>query len=177
MDTSACLSKLKLWAVHADTPPRTQPRQWLPFAHGSTSRSFKLAHQHRHTSLKLSFVGFPTESLYSRMQAHLAPLGISSWGSTLTCRVPHLGVMCHRPNYRYHSACAAGQLFFTAALCVCLRFQCTTSGRQSCNASNEGFDHCGVDLVTVRAVLKGTDLNVVNAVAQVRCEILPTFGE
>ena len=62
--------------------------------------------------------GDPVETLYSRIQEHLAPLGISNWGSTRTCRVPHLGLMCHRANSRYRSTCDAGQLFFTAALCV-----------------------------------------------------------
>ena len=43
--------------------------------------------------------------------------------------------------------------------------------------AKDGFDHCGVDLVSVRTVLEGTELNVVNAITQVHCEILPILGE
>ena len=40
--------------------------------------------------------------------------------------------------------------------------------------ANEGFDHCGVDLVLVQTVPEGTDLDIVNAILSIHCEILPT---
>ena len=43
--------------------------------------------------------------------------------------------------------------------------------------ANEGFAHCGADLVLVRTVLEGADLNFVNAIADVHWEILPSLGE
>ena len=42
---------------------------------------------------------------------------------------------------------------------------------------NEGLDHCGVDLVLIRTVPEGNDLNVDDATDPVYCEILPTLGE
>ena len=43
--------------------------------------------------------------------------------------------------------------------------------------ANDGLDVCGVDFVLVRTVLVGTGLDVVHAIAQVHCEILPNLGE
>ena len=41
----------------------------------------------------------------------------------------------------------------------------------------EEFDRCDADHVPVRTVLEGTDLNFVNATAEVYCEILLILGE
>ena len=56
----------------------------------------------------------------------------------------------------------------------CIHGTAQQSDERDCH-TNEGLDPCDVDFVWVRTVL-GTDQDIVHAIVQVRCEILPVVG-